>query len=376
MFAFVGNKKLSFPARFSNTPKFSIFRRLRLFPYPFYQLQIFYIEAICCALEPERISPSFTTRHQSYSSEPSSSFIFSLFTTPQKQKKNIFRAIITTAPPHSKADSHSKYRYSLNTRQQYRYFPTKIAHNKTSSNNSHHILHSSTVHYFHSSTYPAITAIYTSSNIMPTAPTAPSNSFDLLKEFFNDDVENENETITDQDAEADDATMNGSNKSSPSLTRITFKVPADELAKDKAKAILLVAKEVLDCFQAEFPTMKLLPWKTENVSPLSCTRKSLPTDPKLAESFLFGYSRFFAKPSGIFRVLFQHDSPIAREEIEEFAKLNINQPRIQFLQPAQSDAIQPTILGFLTGSTPDMASSPAVEAVLKKTFNIKVLGMQ
>jgi hypothetical protein len=211
---------------------------------------------------------------------------------------------------------------------------------------------------------------------MPTAPTAPSNSFDLLKEFFNDDVENENETITDQDAEADDATMNGSNKSSPSLTRITFKVPADELAKDKAKAILLVAKEVLDCFQAEFPTMKLLPWKTENVSPLSCTRKSLPTDPKLAESFLFGYSRFFAKPSGIFRVLFQHDSPIAREEIEEFAKLNINQPRIQFLQPAQSDAIQPTILGFLTGSTPDMASSPAVEAVLKKTFNIKVLGMQ
>jgi len=121
--------------------------------------------------------------------------------------------------------------------------------------------------------------------------------------------------------------------------------------------------------------MKLLPWKTEEVSPLSCTRKSLPTDPKLAESFLFGYSRFFAKPSGIFRVLFQHDSPVAREEIEEFAKLNINQPRLQFLKPAQSDAIQPTILGFLTGSTPDMASSPAVEVVLKKTFNIKVLGM-
>jgi hypothetical protein len=67
---------------------------LRLFPYPFYQLQIFYIEAICCALEPERISPSFTTRHQSYSSEPSSSFIFSLFTTPQKQKKSFFAPLL------------------------------------------------------------------------------------------------------------------------------------------------------------------------------------------------------------------------------------------------------------------------------------------
>ena len=208
---------------------------------------------------------------------------------------------------------------------------------------------------------------------MSSAPTTSNNSFDLLKAFFADDAEME--STIDFDIDADDATMHGSNKSPPGLTRISFKVPADELAKDKPKAILVVAKEVLDCFQTEFPSMKLLPWKTTEVSPLSCTRKSLPLDPKLAESFLFGYSRFFAKPSGMFRVLFQHDSPVAREEIEEFAKLNINQPRIQFLQPAQSDAIQPTILGFLTGSTPDMASSPAVAAVLKKTFNITVLGM-
>ena len=209
---------------------------------------------------------------------------------------------------------------------------------------------------------------------MSTTSTAPTNSFELLKEFFADNTDSE--PIIEDETNADDATTHGSNKSPPSLTRITFKVPADELAKDKPKAILLVAKEVLDCFQSEFPSMKLLPWKTKCVSPISSTKKSLPLDPKLAESFLLGYSRFFAKPSGIFRVLFQHDTPVAREEIEEFAKQNINQPRIQFLQPAQSDAIQPTILGFLTGSTQDMASSPAVEAVLKKTFGIDVLGMQ
>jgi hypothetical protein len=225
-----------------------------------------------------------------------------------------------------------------------------------------------------SNTNTFISATSTSFTTMSITSTAPTNSFDLLKAFFADDVDSE--PISEDETNADDATTHGSNKSSPSLTRITFKVPADELAKDKPKAILVVAKEVLDCFQMEFPSMKLLPWKTKEVSPTSGTTKSLPLDPKLAESFLFGYSRFFAKPSGIFRVLFQHDTPVAREEIEQFAKLNINQPRIQFLQPAQSDAIQPTILGFLTGSTQDMASSPAVEAVLKKTFEVNVLGMQ
>jgi len=48
-------------------------------------------EAICCALEPERITPSFNTRHQSYSPESSSSFILPP-STHQKTKKSHFRA--------------------------------------------------------------------------------------------------------------------------------------------------------------------------------------------------------------------------------------------------------------------------------------------
>jgi len=86
-------KALSFPARFSNTPKFRIFRRLRLFPNPFYQLQIFYIEAICRVPDSERTSTYFNTRHQSYSSEPSSIFIFPLST----QHKNKY---FNYAPDH------------------------------------------------------------------------------------------------------------------------------------------------------------------------------------------------------------------------------------------------------------------------------------
>jgi len=103
---------------------------------------------------------------------------------------------------------------------------------------------------------------------------------------------------------------------------------------------------------------------------------SLPTDPKIAEAYLLGYSRFFAKPNAIFRLLLQHDSLVVKEEIEKFGRVSINQPRVQFLQPSQSDAINPVAISFLTGSTPDMASSPALSHALKKIFNIKVLGMK
>ena len=43
----------------------------------------------------------------------------------------------------------------------------------------------------------------------------------------------------------------------------TFKVPGDELA------ILLAAKEVIDCLQVEFSSVKLLPWKTQEVATLT-----------------------------------------------------------------------------------------------------------
>jgi len=102
----------------------------------------------------------------------------------------------------------------------------------------------------------------------------------------------------------------------------------------------------------------------------------LPTDPKITEAYLLGYSRFFAKPNAIFRLLLQHDSSVVKEEVEEFGRVSINQPRVHFLQPSQSDAINPLVLGFLAGSTPEMASSSALSYALKKIFNIKVLGMK
>ena len=135
---------LSFPARFSNTTKNRIFRRLRLFHYPFYQLQIFYIEAICCALEPERITPSFNTNHQSYSPESSSSFILPPSTHHKKTKNHIFAPDTTIAPPYYSPQSCSTYRYSLTTRQHIRSFSTKIAIHKTPINISSQIIQSTT----------------------------------------------------------------------------------------------------------------------------------------------------------------------------------------------------------------------------------------
>ena len=138
---------------------------------------------------------------------------------------------------------------------------------------------------------------------MSTTNATLSNSFDLLEQIHKDGFEE-----CDPDLDEDDATVPGANVVPPSLTRITFKVPGNEMAKDKPKAILLAAKEVIDCLQVEFPLVKLLPWKTEEATTLSNIKGSLPTNPKLAETFLFGYSRFFAKPNGIFCLLLQQKS--------------------------------------------------------------------
>jgi len=204
-----------------------------------------------------------------------------------------------------------------------------------------------------------------------TTPTDTPNSFTLLEQFHKYGVEDD--LVLDKD---DAATIQGLNAAPPSYTRITFKTPMDELAKDKPKATLLKAKESIDCLQVPLSSVKILPWKTEEVDIHTNILDSLPTDPKIAEAFLLGYSRFFAKPNTIFCLLLQHDSSVIKEEIEEFGRVSINQPRVQFLQPSQSDAIQPTILGFLTGSTPEMASSHTLGDALKKIFNIKVLGMK
>jgi len=79
---------------------------------------------------------------------------------------------------------------------------------------------------------------------MSTANATPSKSFNLL-ELIHEDGFGE----YDPDLDEDDATVPGANLVPPSLTRITFKVPGDEMAKDKSKAILLAAKEVIDCLQ-------------------------------------------------------------------------------------------------------------------------------
>ena len=58
-----------------------------------------------------------------------------------------------------------------------------------------------------------------------------STSFNLLEQIHNVGF-----GVSYPDIDDDDATVASTNIRGPSLTRITFKVPGDELAKDKTKA--------------------------------------------------------------------------------------------------------------------------------------------
>jgi len=76
-----------------------------------------------------------------------------------------------------------------------------------------------------------------------TTPTDTPNSFTLLEQFHKDGIEAD--PVLDEDDEDDTATIQGSNAAPPSYTRITFKITLDDLAKDKPKATILKAKEIL-----------------------------------------------------------------------------------------------------------------------------------
>jgi len=62
--------------------------------------------------------------------------------------------------------------------------------------------------------------------------------------------------------------------------------------------------------------------------------------------------------------------------LDNFSSQNNFEARRQFLQVAQSNALQPTMLGFLTGSTEDMTTSPAFLTIFEKIFNIDNVGLK
>jgi len=176
---------------------------------------------------------------------------------------------------------------------------------------------------------------------MSTSNKNSSNSFDLLEQIHKDGF---GDSYLDLDD--DDATVAGANLGPPSLTRITFKVPGDKMAKDKPKAILLAAKEVIDCLQVEFPSVKLLPWKTEEVTPLSNCKGSLPTDPKLAETFLFFLGSLPNKTAS-FVYSSNMTPPLQKRILQSLVEQTLISPEYSFSIPHNLTLSNPRSLVFL-----------------------------
>jgi len=103
-------------------------------------------------------------------------------------------------------------------------------------------------------------------------------------------------------------------------------------------------------------------------------KDSLPTDPKLAEPFLREYSRFFATPSSTY--FYNTTLQSQKKKLQSLADLASINPEFSFYSLRNLTQSSWRFLAFLTGSTPEMASSPDFCEALKKTFNLKALGMK
>jgi len=114
-----------------------------------------------------------------------------------------------------------------------------------------------------------------------TTPTDTPNSFTLFEQFHKDGVEGD--VVLDED---DAATIQGSNAAPPpSYTRITFRTPMDKLAKDKPKATLLKAKEIIDCLQEALEEVDIHTNILDSL-PIFCATCHLKFEMRKAFSFL------------------------------------------------------------------------------------------
>lgn len=197
------------------------------------------------------------------------------------------------------------------------------------------------------------------------------NAFEMLKRIH----EKPTETVPMEDI-ADDVTVAGAHIQKLVTTRISMMVTIDEVAKVKAKAASEAANEVLEAIVNQFPDVRVARWEADKPTTNDPTLlHSLPEEVNDVEPYMHGFTRFFGKPKGYFRLNLCHSEETSAGAINRFCNANLRVQGQQFVQVAHSSAKDPIVVGFFTGSTPEMASSGDVTTLFQQLFGLKDFGL-
>ena len=141
------------------------------------------------------------------------------------------------------------------------------------------------------------------------------NAFEMLKRIH----EKPTETVPMEDI-ADDVTVAGAHIQKLVTTRISMMVTIDEVAKVKAKAASEAANEVLEAIVNQFPDVRVARWEADKPTTNDPTLlHSLPEEVNDVEPYMHGFTRFFGKPKGYFRLNLCHRKRPRQEQSIGFA---------------------------------------------------------
>ena len=212
----------------------------------------------------------------------------------------------------------------------------------------------------------------------PIAKNTYANSFNILQEYASDP----DNFLNSVDYDSDDDTIENSNSQTlPGYSarfKIMVAIPKDGVEEvDATTEAIHMVNEMLKTLRNKFQQgWKIAPWTTEQITKKTELYKLLPSDIDKCEKLVHNFNRHNVSPGRFcyyrLHLFFPHDVPLELiiNEVQSYTK-----SRVQFFQPAPSNALNPVSIGTFTGAVQEMAESDDFKIVLCKMFGFKHLGL-
>ena len=155
-------------------------------------------------------------------------------------------------------------------------------------------------------------------------------------------------------------------------------IPKDGVDEvDATTEAIHMVNEMLKTLRNKFQQgWKIAPWTTEEITKKTELHNLLPSDIDKCEKLVYNFNRHNVSPGRFcyyrLHLFFPDDVPLSliHNEVKSYTK-----SRVQFFQPAPSDALNPVSIGTFTGAVQEMAESDDFRNVLCKMFGFKHLGL-
>ena len=175
---------------------------------------------------------------------------------------------------------------------------------------------------------------------------------------------------------SDDITVEHGLPSQSQRMSVMISVPDKDVDEDDAPfEAIKKLNNMISCLINKVPSVRIGPWNNGKKVTTKQLLIKLPDDIDITERYTYNFNRFISPGDRAYcRLQIYFGDETSLGEIENVTQ-SFKKPRVQFFQPAHSDAPNPVIMGTLTGSVKDMTTSPDFYNAFKSMFGLKFLGL-